>query len=259
MTRSPHRFFGLLFVLSVPFWLFSAFIHTELLPGLPVSAAMAICPSLAGALLIWRTDGAGALRTYFRKAVDLSGMRIWVWLVALGTMPAVMFLSGIILIALGVSLPTLEIDLGQAAALCALFLVAAIAEELGWTAYATPALVRRHGLIVAALIIGGVSAIWHVIPLLQADRSWDWIAWWAVGSMCRRIMMVWLYVEGGQHVFATSLFHAMSNVSWMLFPAMGSHYDPVCTAIILVAVSVPVVSISGNTRDMESTGRAIGA
>ena len=254
MALYPHRFFGILYLLSIPFWLFGALISTELLPGLPVSAAMAICPTLAGAVLVGRTGGASALWTYFRKAFDLSGMRFWVWLVAMGTMPAVMILSGIILIALGVSLPALEIDLVQAVAVCVIFLVAAIAEELGWTAYATPPLVRKHGLIVAALIIGGVSAIWHIIPLLQADRAWDWIGWWAIGSVCRRIMMVWIYVKGGRRVFATSLFHAMSNVSWIMFPVMGSHYDPVSTAVILLAISVLVVSRSGNSRESKSTG-----
>ena len=253
MSINSGYYFGLVFLLSVPVWLFGALVSGEFLPGLPVSAGMAICPGIAGVFLAWRVSGAKSVRTFLYKAIDFKGMRPWVWLVALGTMPVVMFLSGILLIALGGSLPPLEFKFGQTLALFAMFLVAATAEELGWTGYVTRPLVQSNGMILAALIIGGVSVIWHAIPLLQAGRTWDWIAWWAVGSIGRRVIMVWLYIKGGHHVFATSLFHAMSNVSWMLFPAMGSHYDPMTTALILLALSALTVSFNGNSDDIEMT------
>ncbi|MEX2130641.1 MAG: CPBP family glutamic-type intramembrane protease [Pseudohongiellaceae bacterium] len=211
---------------------------------------MAICPAIVGAFLAWRTHGTSAVRAFFRSAVHFVDMRLWVWLVAVGTMPLVMFVSGVILFGLGESLPAPEIRFGQTVVLFALFFLAATAEELGWTGYVTLPLVQKQGMIVAGLVIGGVAAIWHVIPLLQVERSYSWIAWWTIGTVCRRILIVWLYVKGGQRVFAASLFHAMGNVSWMLFPVMGSHYDPVSTAIILLVPVLLVASISGNTRNI---------
>ncbi|WP_421724337.1 type II CAAX prenyl endopeptidase Rce1 family protein [Bauldia sp.] len=250
MTSGPRPFvfFGLLFLLSVPFWLFGALIGDALLPGLPVSALMVVAPAIAAGLLVWRAGGAAELTAFLRRAGDFRGMRPWVWLVAFGTMPAVMVLSGVILVAVGAPPPAPQIGLTQTVALFALFFVSATAEELGWTAYATRPLVKAHGLIVAGLIIGLVSVVWHVIPLLQVDRSWDWIAWWALGTLARRMIIVWLYVRGGERVFSASLFHAMNNVSWMLFPIMGSHYDPASTALILVVLAAFILARSGNTR-----------
>lgn len=109
---------------------------------------------------------------------------------------------------------------------------------------------KKYGLIVAGLIIGTVAGVWHLTPLLQAERSWDWIAWWALGSVSRRLIIVWLYVRGGQSVLSATLFHAMSNVSWMLFPVMGSHYDPITTALILVVLIACLVGPTGNTREL---------
>ena len=244
----PFRFFGVLFLLSIPFWVFGALAGSELLPGLPVSALMAVCPTIAAGLLVWRAGGFADLKALLRSAGDCLRMQPWAWFVALGTMPVVMVLSGVVLVSMGQTLPAPRIDLLQTLTLFAVFFVAATAEELGWTGYATRPLVKAHGLIVASLMIGVVSALWHVIPLLQVDRSWGWIAWWALGTLARRMIIVWLYVRGGQSVFSASLFHAMSNVSWMLFPVLGSHYDPVSTAVILIILTAFLVIPGGNLR-----------
>lgn len=247
----PLRFLLLVFLLSLPFWLFGAFVSSEILPGLPVSSLMVVCPTITGAFLVWQAGGIGALRSFFVSAFDLD-IRLWVWLVAFATMPIVTALSGVTLLVLGESLPAPDFNLVQLLALFCLFMVAATAEELGWTAYLTPPLVRKYGLLIAGIIIGVVAVVWHVIPLLQADRETSWIAWWAIGTMCRRILIVWLYVKGGQKVFAISLFHAMNNVSWMMFPVLGSHYDPATIAIILLAPVLLVAVTSGNSREMKS-------
>lgn len=246
---APLRFFGFLFLISMPFWLLGTLVGVELLPGLPVSAIMAICPAVAGGFLVWRAAGSQALRSYLALAADYQGLQPWVWFVAVATMPIVMGLSAIVLVSFGAVLPAPQINLIQTLILFAVFFAAATTEELGWTGYATRALVERHGMVAAGLILGAVSVVWHLIPLLQVHRSWDWIAWWAVGTVARRVIIVWLFVRGGQRVFSASLFHAMSNLSWILFPVMGSHYDPAPTAVVLIAFVTVVVRSTGNTRE----------
>ncbi len=248
MNGSPYALFGLVVLLSLPFWLYGALVDGELLPGLPVSSVMVVCPAIAAGLLAYRSGGAAALIALCKRATDFTRMRPWAWLVAFGTMPLVMTLSAVVLLASGENLPAPEISLTQLLGLMALFLVAATLEELGWTAYATGNLVRQHGLIAAALIVGAVAVVWHLIPLLQVDRAWDWIAWWAIGTTARRLIIVWLYIRGGESVFSASLFHAMNNVSWMAFPVMGSHYDPMSTALILCLLTAPILFVVGNAR-----------
>ena len=249
--NAPIHFFALVFLLSLPFWVYGALVDGQLLPGLPVSSVMVVCPTIAAGVLTHRAGGRNALKSLFASAIDFGCMQPWAWLVALGTMPLVMTLSAVALLASGQALPAPEISLLQLLGLLALFLVAATLEELGWTAYATGKLVRQRGLVVTALIVGTVAVVWHLIPLLQVDRPWDWIVWWAAGTMARRMIIVWLYVRGGQSVFSASLFHAMNNVSWMAFPVMGSHYDPVTTALILCLLAAPIVVLVGNIRGVK--------
>lgn len=248
---SPFVFLGLVFLVSVPFWLLGTIADRELLPGLPVSAVMVICPALTAAGLVARAGGRSAVWSFFRAAADWRRMRGWAWLVALGTMPAVMLLAGLLQVALGQSLPPPQIDLAVALALFVVFFVAATAEELGWTGYATRPLAAAYGWVGAGLIIGAAAIAWHLLPLLQAERNWTWIAWWALGTGVRRIVIVWLYMRGGQSVFSASLFHTMSNVSWMMFPVMGSHYDPMMAFLALVAVTTGGVLVHAlRTRRM---------
>lgn len=241
MPRRPHLFFALTCVLSLPFWAVGALLDSQLLPGLPVAALMVLAPTAAATFLVFRTRGGLAVWQFLRRAVDAARMPRWLWCFALGTMPVVMGLSYVWLVATGEEIPGSTMDPVAFGVLFLVFLVAAIAEELGWSGYAAGPLYDAHGLVIASGIIGAWTVLWHLIPLLQIGRSWDWIAWWALGSVARRVIILWLYVHGGRSVFATSLFHAMSNVSWMMFPVMGSHYDPVSTATVLVCISAALV------------------
>lgn len=52
--RSPFIFFGLVFSLSIPFWILGALSARQLLPALPASALAVLCPITAAAILIYR-------------------------------------------------------------------------------------------------------------------------------------------------------------------------------------------------------------
>lgn len=84
-------------------------------------------------------------------------------------------------------------------------------------------------------------SLWHMFPLLQVERPTEWIFWWSLATISRRVLIVWLIVYGGKSVFGAALLHAMSNLSWMMFPVMGSHYDPVSTAVMTVTLMSTLV------------------
>lgn len=238
------RYFGAVFLFSIPFWTFGAIADFEFLPGLPVSALMIICPVTVAGVFVFRGRGVNGLNAFLWRAVDFRRLKSWAWFFVMLTMPAVMLLSALWQSAFGEGLPPFEIDPLQVLALFCLFLIAATAEELGWTGFAAPPLIKSFGIVRAGLIIGVLAALWHILPLLQADRAWSWIAWWFVGTIARRVLIVWIYERGGQSVFGASLFHAMSNLSWMMFPVMGSHYDPMVTACVMALVTTLVLCIS---------------
>jgi len=64
--RPLPAFVALLLTLSLPFWLVGA-TGRELLPRLPVSALMAVCPLIAAAILAYRAGGARGVRALLRR------------------------------------------------------------------------------------------------------------------------------------------------------------------------------------------------
>lgn len=57
-------------------------------------------------------------------------------------------------------------------------------------------------------------------------------------------MIVGLYALAGRSVLAAILLHTTSNLAWMLFPVMGSHYDPAVTGLVFLAFAVPLVVLA---------------
>ena len=95
------------------------------------------------------------------------------------------------------------------------------------------------------MLLGVVWATWHIIPLVQADRSWTWIAAWCLSTVTQRVLIVWIYNNTGKSVLGAILFHAMSNLGWQLFPIHGSHYDPRVTGLILALAAALVTVVWG--------------
>ena len=128
--------------------------------------------------------------------------------------------------------------------LFAIFFVASIAEEAGWTGYATDPLRERTDALRAALVIGAVWGALHVVPDLQGGHDLGWIAWHhVVGAIALRILFVWVYSNTGV-VLAAVLMHAMENLSWQLSSA-SAPYDPSITGPIFAAAAAVVVLLWG--------------
>jgi hypothetical protein len=210
---------------------------------LPISAFQAVCPLLAAVILVRLRDGKGGIRDLFKRVFSfrLSGFLIW-YLLALLTMPVVMLLSYAVMRMLGKPIPEPDISLLTAFLAFIVFVVAALAEETGWMGYAADPLLRRTSALTTSLILGVAWAIWHVIPYYQAGRSDSWVFWQCVFTVLVRILIVWLYHNSGRQVPVTVLFHAMINLTYVLYPIDGSYYDPAITGMI-VAVFVAAVLI----------------
>ena len=91
-----------------------------------------------------------------------------------------------------------------------------------------------------SIVLGSVCAVWHFMPLIQMGRTPMWIAWWTLGTVALRILTVWLYNNTGRSLSATIVFHAMSNVSFAVFPNYGSHWDPAVAGAITAITAVIV-------------------
>jgi uncharacterized protein len=239
MTRPTLAFFVLTYALAVPFWVLGGTVDLQLLPGLPVAGLMFVCPGVAALVLSHRRGGMQSVKALVRKAFDYRSVRAnLLYLPILLLTPGILVLSYVAQRALDAPVPAPAIEVSSALGLFALFLVPAAFEEIGWTGYALRQLqVRRHALT-AALIVGVAWAAWHWVALQQVHRSVEWIAWWTLWSVSARVIMVWIYNRSGGSVFATVLYHTVSNAAWQSYPVHGSFFDPRVTGLITTVVAL---------------------
>ncbi len=245
----PWKFFLLVFLLSIPFWAVGGLSGLQLLPALPISALSVICVAAAAAVLVYRESGWTGVKAWLKRCGNFRRAKVKIWLIpAVLLMPVIMTLSFLIMRLEGVPLPAPSFSVVKVLALFAAFLIGALAEELGWTGYAIDPLQERWHAWGAALIIGVVWAVMHVIPLMEARRTLGYIAWWSLGTVAYRFIIVWLYNNAGSSVFVAALFHAMVNLTWQLFPVNGSYYDPRVTGLIAAGTAALIVIVWGPER-----------
>jgi hypothetical protein len=239
--RRPWLFFLLVYLLALPFWALGAATGLEMLPRLPIAALMAVCPVLAAVILTARDEGGAGVAALLRRALDARRLPSALWLApALLIVPIIRVVEFAVQRLQGVAVPAPQFGLAPLLSLTALFFVGALAEELGWSGYAIEPLQDRWGALAASLLLGVVWAVIHFVPLLQANRSAEWIAWWSLGTVATRVIMVWLFNGAGRSVFAASLYHTTQNVSWQLYPVSGSFEDPMVSGLIMATVALAI-------------------
>jgi membrane protease YdiL (CAAX protease family) len=236
--RSPLLVVLVVFALSFPLWLLSARYRIEILPGLPLGAIAVVCPLAAALILVARERGRPGLVAHLARSFDCRRIGRKQWYVPIVLLqPAIAVASYGFMRVAGMPVPPPRLSVLVAVALFVLFFISAVGEESGWSGYLIDPLQQRWGALRASLILGAVWAVWHWLSLLHVGREWDWIGWWTLGTVSTRVLHTWLYNNTGKSVFGAILFHAMTNVSWQLFPINGSHYDPRITGIIVTAVA----------------------
>ena len=245
--RSPLGFFLLVFALSVPFWIAGAATEWWLLPGLPVSSLMLVCPAVAAVTLTYGAHGTGGASSLLKRAFDYAriGTKAWYAPILL-LMPGVTVLTYGLMRLAGSPLPHPEFPLLALPAMLLAFFIAALGEELGWSGYATDPMQDRWGAFRAGLLLGLIWAAWHIVPLAQAHRSVGYVAWWSLFTVAARVLVVWIYNSTGKSVFAAALFHATINLGWQLFPNHGSHWDPRFGAPIVLFAAAIVTLVWGS-------------
>jgi len=245
-NRSPLTFFVLVCALTIPFVLAGAATGLELLPGLPVAALAFICPGTAAVILVYRENRTAGVTALLKRSVDAPRIRAKVWYAPLLLLqPGVIVVSYAALRVLGVPLPPPQFPVLTATVLFLVFFISALGEELGWSGYVIDPLQERWGALPASLLLGVVWAAWHVVPLVQAHRSPTWIAWWGLYTVAARVLIVWFYNNTGKSVVAAALFHTTLNVTWLLFPIVGSYFDPRVTGLIDTGVAALVTALWG--------------
>jgi len=224
------RFWVVFVITTVPFYLWGALTDGELdIAGarLPISALMFVCPALA-ALAV-----GGGRESAWRRMRTPPRAR---WLIVALVVPAALLMIASVAVA-GTAPSGISVSLVVVAGA---YLVAAVCEELGWTAVLMPALLRTHGVLSTGAVIGMIWVLWHLIPYVQAGYGSAMLLGQLAFTVVFRMLLVQMTVAGGGAPIIAVVGHASSNVAWTLLAASGI-YSPVASA---VAVGFAVIVLT---------------
>ena len=245
-------YFGFVFVLTAPFLVAGSYLP-PLAAGLPASALAVVCPTLAALLVTRCFEGHEGQRRLIGCTRLPASKREWHWCALAVSLPIAVTLASAWW--QGVSNEKLRLPPLPMFALTFPLVLGAWLEEFGWSGYATERLVPACGALRSALIIGAVWSIWHYVPLLQVNRPTAWIAWWTLGTVAMRVVLVRIYLRGGRLVWAPTLFHASDSISWQAQQNLGVAFDPRVHGIAMTAMAVAMWAL---VRDQPSSDRIRG-
>lgn len=203
-NKSPIRFFLLVLVLSIPFWILGAITKdlTKILPiKLPISALMTFCPMLAAIILVHRARKNQGVKELLQRAFDFKRIKNKKWYLPIVLlMPCIAALSYGYMKLTGVVTTEPKISVLTVFIFFLVYFIGAIGEELGWSGYVIEPLQNRYGALKASIILGLLWAIWHIIPWSQAHQTPVWIIWQSLGTVFLRVIMVWIFSNTGKSV-----------------------------------------------------------
>ena len=244
----PWQYFLLVYALSAPFWLLSLFLkHSPLPDNLPLTdIGAALTPTIAAALLRYREGGMAAVRSLFGRVFDYGRIKhsAYFW-TAILIFPLLYLLTYVAIRQTGQTIPALSVSFAPLAGALVMFFIAAVAEELGYAAYATESLQRRFTPLVTALIIGVPWALWHLPSMIAVGQSAELIVWGLAGTVAVRIIYVWLYNGSGGSVFVLIACHTVANTARTGFPGGRAAYENgdgmIPYGIIIIAAVIVMV------------------
>jgi len=245
-TDSPTAFFALTFVLAAPFYILNALAYLEILggPGMgPVYIALlTITPIASASLLTLRRRGRKGLKQLLRKIFDLGRIGNCRWYGAIVLLPlliSLLSLGGILLS--GARLPPAMLPLAALPVVLPFFFVLAAAEETGWMGHAFEPMEARYGALRAALLLGVIWAIWHLPFFVLMMPGAIVFSAQVVTLVSTRVLIVWAYNNAGKSVFASILFHAMTNALMLTLPnttTIGTLGPAISSGLVLSAAVV---------------------
>lgn len=250
VTQSPWLFFWVVGILSIPFYfVFTLSLFPRDIYYFPIGTFMVFVPFAAASALTYREGGRTAVLALWRRAFDFRKISPKIWYLAIFLLlPAAHYLAYLLSNLLGAQLPAPTppwATPGPFVIQFAVLFVFAVAEEIGWTGYATDPLQRTVGTLLAAVLIAVIWQVWHWPAHILLGRSTEWIIWHSLVGIMVRILMIWVYNNTAASVFACEVMHATVNVAYRIFPTNGTQYDPITTSLVLTVLVVIAIAIWG--------------
>jgi uncharacterized protein len=208
-------------------------------------------PFLAAILVLGLTGGRSAIRPLIRSMLHWRVAGRW-WLLMIATPVLITGTAFALNLLLGAQPPSAA-QLGAWSGVPIAFALALLVpglggawEEPGWRGYALPRLVDPYGWKLAGLILGAVSAAWHLPMMLSGLISW----WDLLLVVSSNVVIALLFLSSGRSVLLVMVLHATNNafsgafVS-QLFTGADSSRQAAITAVIWAVTAAVLLTTKG--------------
>jgi CAAX protease family protein len=261
--RPLVAFFALAFGFSWTLWI-PLVVLRDALPaalGFPLLLLGSLVPSVVAILLTGRAGGKAALRSLLGRLVRWRVPAAWYLLLLVPTGVTVLAVT-LNSTARGGPPAALGVPLATAITMVAfsIFPGSAMGEEIGWRGYALPRLQSRGTALRASLVLGVLTALWHLPLWLRGAPTHPLSLYlpFAVQVVAYAVIYSWLYNGTRGSLLLAVLFHAAANapLTLILLP-LGAEPLPIIFWLIsgLTVLWAAVVVARGGPTNLSRQKR----
>jgi len=214
-TNSVVKFFMLTFLFTIPLYVMGP----EPLGFIVWVILTQVAPIAAALILSYLDAESSAMGLLKRYAASVKIPNIIWYIPIIFLMPSIWVL-GNLLLSLFADAPGTVFTLAQLPII--LFnIVLSSGEEIGWMGYAYNFMEEKWQAFKAAIILGVLWAIWHVPLFYLTGSSLMWVFGFGLNLVAWRVLIVWVYKNTGNSLFAVSVFHATGTYATTMLPYMS--------------------------------------
>lgn len=167
-----------------------------------VFLAMLIGPSLTGIALTALLDGKPGLEALWARWRQWRVPPQWYAVALLPTTLLLLLIGAALAFVSPIFIPNLIVSRDKGTVLAFALVIGGLAgffEEIGWSGFATPRLLKQHALLKTGLILGAYWGIWHLLADYWGNAGAYGALYplrgllWVVTLTAYRILMVWVY------------------------------------------------------------------
>lgn len=222
-----------------------------------VLMAMIHAPTIAAVIVVFRSQGVEGIKALFRQLKYWRFAPHW-YLTAILIFPAT-------ILAVLSALSLFSASFAPVFALSVLVFAALISplwEEIGWTGFATPVMLKMFSPLKVGLLLGFLHAMWHLAANIYGAGAFhgnlfivNFLAT-SVGIIGLRIVTIWIYTRTSSLVLGW-LTHVGFTGGQLLFVsfALTSGETIVWNSAFSFAVVLIVVFLLARNRDLRNWGR----
>jgi membrane protease YdiL (CAAX protease family) len=216
---------------------------------------MPMGPVLA-ALVVASVQGRESLRAWGRRLRSWGASPKWYALAVLVPL-SIHVVDTLVNSLFGAALPTLA-QLGQWTELPATFVTTlvliGIGEEAGWTAFAAPLLLRKHGIMGAWLLLSLVRIVWHLPLMISGELPW---VVGIVANAAFQMIVLQMFVASGGCWTPAAVWHATLNTvggSYLFAMVTGADQYRLFLLLTLAYCLVAVAAVVLGRRRADAVG-----